>query len=43
MGLAEKKGYEAEHFYLIYHGKVALETAYVGGECLFTIETLGAG
>jgi hypothetical protein len=43
MGLAEKKGYEAEHFYLIHHGKVALETAYVGGERLITIETLGAG
>jgi hypothetical protein len=29
-----KKGYDAEHFYLIQHGKVALETAYVSGEAL---------
>ena len=38
-----KKGYDAEHFYLIRHGKVALETAYVRGEGLITIQTLGAG
>jgi CRP/FNR family transcriptional regulator, cyclic AMP receptor protein len=34
---------DAEHFYLIHHGKVALETAYVPGEGLITIQTLGAG
>ena len=38
-----KKGYDAEHFYLIHHGKVALETAYVPGEGFITIQTLGAG
>ena len=38
-----KRGYDAEHFYLIHHGKVALETAYVPGEGLITIQTLGAG
>jgi CRP/FNR family transcriptional regulator, cyclic AMP receptor protein len=38
-----KKGYDAEHFYLIHDGKVALESAYVPGEGLITIETLGAG
>jgi CRP/FNR family transcriptional regulator, cyclic AMP receptor protein len=38
-----KKGYDAERFYLIHHGKVALETAYVSGEGLITIQTLGAG
>jgi CRP-like cAMP-binding protein len=31
------KGYDAEHFYLIHQGKVALEMPYV------TIQTLGAG
>jgi CRP/FNR family cyclic AMP-dependent transcriptional regulator len=38
-----KRGYDAEHFYLIHRGKVALETAYVAGEGLITIQTLGAG
>jgi CRP/FNR family transcriptional regulator, cyclic AMP receptor protein len=38
-----KKGYDAENFYLIHHGKVALETAYVPGEGLITIQRLGAG
>ena len=38
-----KRGYDAKHFYLIHQGKVALETPYVGGERLITIETLGAG
>ena len=38
-----KKGYDAEHFYLIHHGKVALQTAYVPGEGLITIQTLGVG
>jgi CRP/FNR family cyclic AMP-dependent transcriptional regulator len=38
-----KKGYDAEHFYLIQHGKVALEAAYVSGEGFITIRTLGAG
>jgi CRP/FNR family transcriptional regulator, cyclic AMP receptor protein len=38
-----KKGYDAEHFYLIHRGKVALETAYVPGEGLITIQTLSAG
>jgi CRP/FNR family transcriptional regulator, cyclic AMP receptor protein len=38
-----KKGYDAEHFYLIHRGKVALETAYVPGQGLITIRTLGAG
>src|SRR6476661_7748962 len=38
-----KRGYDAEHFYLIHHGKVALETAYVAGEGFITIQTLGAG
>ena len=38
-----KKGYDAEHFYLIHRGKVALEAAYVPGEGLITIRTLGAG
>jgi hypothetical protein len=37
------RGYDAEHFYLIHHGKVALETAYVPGEGSITIQTLGAG
>ena len=38
-----KRAYDAEHFYLIHHGKVALETAYVPGEGLIAIQTLGAG
>jgi CRP/FNR family transcriptional regulator, cyclic AMP receptor protein len=38
-----KRGYDADHFYLIRHGKVALEAAYVPGEGLITIQTLGAG
>ena len=38
-----KKGYDAEHFYLIHHGKVDLESAYVPGEGFITIQTLGAG
>ena len=38
-----KRGYDAEHFYLIHQGKVALETAYVPGEGFITIRTLGAG
>jgi CRP/FNR family cyclic AMP-dependent transcriptional regulator len=38
-----KKGYDAEHFYLIHQGKVALEMPYVPGEGLITIQTLGAG
>ena len=38
-----KRGYDAEHFYLIHHGKIALETAYVPGEGFITIQTLGAG
>ena len=38
-----KKGYHADRFYLIHHGKVALETAYVPGEGFITIQTLGAG
>ena len=32
MGLAEKKRLRGGAFYLIHHGKVALEKAYVGGE-----------
>src|SRR4029077_2073973 len=32
-----KRGYDAEHFYLIHHGKIALETAYVPGEGFITI------
>ena len=38
-----KRGYDAEHFYLIDHGKVDLESAYVPGEGFITIQTLGAG
>ena len=38
-----KKGYGAEHFYLIHQGKIALETPYVPGEGLITIQTLAAG
>ena len=38
-----KKGYDAERFYLINYGKVALEAAYVSGEGFITIQTLGAG
>jgi CRP/FNR family transcriptional regulator, cyclic AMP receptor protein len=38
-----KTGYDADHFYLIRQGKVALETAYVPGEGFITIQTLGAG
>jgi CRP/FNR family cyclic AMP-dependent transcriptional regulator len=38
-----RKGYDAEHFYLIHHGTVALETAYVPGEGLITIQMLGTG
>jgi CRP/FNR family transcriptional regulator, cyclic AMP receptor protein len=38
-----KKGYHADRFYLIHHGKVALETAYVPGEGFITVQTLGAG
>jgi CRP/FNR family transcriptional regulator, cyclic AMP receptor protein len=37
-----KKGYDAERFYLINYGKVALEAAYVSGEGFITIQTLGA-
>ena len=38
-----KKGYDADHFYLIQHGKVALETEDVPGEGFITIRTLDAG
>ena len=38
-----KKGYDAERFFLIHHGKVVLEATYVSGEGLITIQTLGAG
>jgi CRP/FNR family transcriptional regulator, cyclic AMP receptor protein len=37
-----RQGYEAEHFYLIRAGKVALEI-YVPGRGGLTIQTLGAG
>src|SRR5262245_48777357 len=38
-----KKGYHADRFYLIQHGKIALETEDIPGEGLITIRTLDAG
>lgn len=38
-----EKGHEAEKFYLITSGEVAVETAFVPGEGVVTIQTLGQG
>jgi len=36
-------GSEADHFYLIQEGRVALETPFIPGKGVVTIQTLGAG
>jgi len=38
-----RKGVPAQYFYLIVDGKVALETPFVPGEGVLTVQTLGAG
>ncbi|CAN5435866.1 cyclic nucleotide-binding domain-containing protein [soil metagenome] len=38
-----RKGNDADHFYLIHTGKVALETPYTPGNGMITIQTLGGG
>jgi len=36
-----KRGYDAAYFYLILSGKVALETPYLPGEGVITVQTIG--
>jgi len=38
-----RKGYDADYFYLIHEGKVALETPYTPGNGTVTVEELGPG